>query len=1048
MKKSPQHRFYLIFACISVVGIALLFRPFLPQETDSPTAREGLIDLSGWNFDRDGIVKLNGEWAFYPHQLLLPDELSGEADRPHTWMPVPSAWNDAEDGQGGRMRAADFGTYRLRIKLPEEGGPTLALRMLAVRTSNEIYVDGKLRDTLGRPGETKAAYTPENVSQYIQLEQHGRELDLVIRVANFDLYYGGIGLPILLGTSGDIMNAKFLQTALDSAAAAVFLLLGLFFLVLFLFFIRDRNFLIFGLYFVCFSALSLLAGERILMQAAGEPWFRAFTKIKEAIEYFMSALILLFTYGMYRSSAALGRLLLSGIAVYLLYCLCIVALPISALHIRTGMHELAYISLSVNYIALIAVLLREYGKGSYGKFGRADLRLYIVSMFCLFLLYADSYIYYYLKLPGTRALGNFAVFFFVLLIASLFARRYFQMNKSLQRLTNRMKADNEAKDEFLLRTSRELNTPLHGIINLSQTMLETEEEAEYASGRRTKERLEFIRNTAFGMSNMVNDIVDLAKIKAGRLEVRLGTVDLAACVSVAFEVCGYLTKGKDVRLINQIAESARYATVDENRLMQILYNLIGNSLKHTERGSVVVGSERRKKMIAITIRDTGTGIPAERGEAIFLPYERGNNAFDPDKGGLGLGLGVSRELAELMRGTLALDWSVEREGSSFVLALPAAEDGGMATMAEPRRAPAADGRQPGGNAEDNGLGGVSGVLVVDHDAMQIEQLVGILSAEGYGVAAARSEEEAMRFIGRPDKPDILLLNVMLAGGDKSGYEASRKIRKLYSPIDLPILFFSARHTPADIEAGLSAGGNDFITKPFEAGEVRARIRTLLAMKRLAKEAAANEMAFLQSQIKPHFLYNALSTITSMCYTDAQRAGELLTVFSKYLRIIFHLDNREDTVPLRNELELVEAYVAIEKARFGDRVNMVCEIDDSLLDFPVMPLTVQPLVENAIRHGVSKKRNGGNVSLSIREAGGAIRIAVEDDGAGMTEKQVRAVFSGDSAIHAGGITNITRRVIHLTGAKPLVESEPGKGTKVTILLPVRHGGAERGTFRIL
>ncbi len=197
------------------------------------------------------------------------------------------------------------------------------------------------------------------------------------------------------------------------------------------------------------------------------------------------------------------------------------------------------------------------------------------------------------------------------------------------------------------------------------------------------------------------------------------------------------------------------------------------------------------------------------------------------------------------------------------------------------------------------------------------------------------------------------------------------------------------------------------------------------------------IAYLQAQIKPHFLYNTLSAITAFCYTDGEKAGELLTKFSKYLRIVFNSDRQEETVTLEKELELVQVYVDIEKARFGSRLEFVMSVDESLLDQKIMPLLLQPLVENAIRHGVLKKIQGGTVRLSIKRCQGFMEITIADDGMGMSPQRVHEIMNREETVLGVGVPNIIQRVYLQTGKKLEITSTEQVGTEIVLFLPVEE-----------
>jgi len=216
--------------------------------------------------------------------------------------------------------------------------------------------------------------------------------------------------------------------------------------------------------------------------------------------------------------------------------------------------------------------------------------------------------------------------------------------------------------------------------------------------------------------------------------------------------------------------------------------------------------------------------------------------------------------------------------------------------------------------------------------------------------------------------------------------------------------------------------------------LRARARSLLEMKRSAEEAVRSEMAFLQAQIKPHFLYNALNTIVSLSLDEPRTAHDLLLHLSRYLRGSFDFRNRERTVSLRRELELTEAYVQIERARFGERLRVRYEVEEGV-NVQIPPTTLQPLVENAVRHGVTKNEAGGTVTVAIGVQDGEAVIAVEDDGPGMPYS-AQAILARESDGAGGvGLRNIHQRLLRMYGQGLQIESEAGNGTRVVFRLPV-------------
>lgn len=200
--------------------------------------------------------------------------------------------------------------------------------------------------------------------------------------------------------------------------------------------------------------------------------------------------------------------------------------------------------------------------------------------------------------------------------------------------------------------------------------------------------------------------------------------------------------------------------------------------------------------------------------------------------------------------------------------------------------------------------------------------------------------------------------------------------------------------------------------------------------RLAKkenEAAQLEISLLMSRIAPHFIYNTLATIKRLCVSDPELAQQTVSEFSGYLRCNLETLTGEQRIPFSRELECVKYYTSIEKRRFGDRVNVEFEIN--VEDFLIPGLTLQPLVENAIKHGICKKDEGGTVRISTEEKDGIVYIIVSDDGVGFDVDKI----NNDESIHIG-INNVRQRLEDICNGKLEIHSTAGRGTMVAVTLP--------------
>ncbi|MCR2807978.1 sensor histidine kinase [Paenibacillus soyae] len=209
--------------------------------------------------------------------------------------------------------------------------------------------------------------------------------------------------------------------------------------------------------------------------------------------------------------------------------------------------------------------------------------------------------------------------------------------------------------------------------------------------------------------------------------------------------------------------------------------------------------------------------------------------------------------------------------------------------------------------------------------------------------------------------------------------------------------------------------------------------TLVKSQQRLAEAKDAEIAFLRSQIQPHFLNNALNSIAALCVENPRQAEQLTLNLSQYLRSGLNFKQMDTFTTLENELELTQAYLNIEKVRFGDRLAIEYDIDADPNRL-IPPLILQPLVENAIKHGLMSSVRGGIVKISIRETDEKLRFTVEDNGCGMSEAKRQEVLGPDSERRGIGLRNIARRIKLSYDATLQVKSTVGIGTKVLFELP--------------
>ncbi|MDA8319232.1 MAG: ATP-binding protein, partial [Actinomycetota bacterium] len=427
-----------------------------------------------------------------------------------------------------------------------------------------------------------------------------------------------------------------------------------------------------------------------------------------------------------------------------------------------------------------------------------------------------------------------------------------QARREIEERARQLDLASQYKSQFLANMSHELRTPLNSLLVLARLLAQNPEQ------NLTPRQVEYanvIHSSGSDVLQLINDVLDLSKVEAGKMDIHPESFALSALVDDLEAVFLPLTaeKGLDFAIRADAGVPADLFT-DKQRLRQILHNLLSNAVKFTEQGQVevAIAVPRRpptgqRDLIEFSVIDTGIGIAEENLSAIFGAFQQADGTTSRRYGGTGLGLAICREVAALLGGQVSVTSEVG-VGSTFTLVLPASWPGA------PESATALNGVQvtgaaagrlgaPDGAGQPAGLPDLAGtvqpvdaprshdslkgkrVLVVDDDPRSVFALTGVLELYGLSVVHApdgRSGIETLRQGGF----DLVLMDVMMPQLD--GHSTTQAIRQMPEFADLPVIAVTARAMQGDKEKSIAAGASDYVTKPVDTEELLACMERWLA----------------------------------------------------------------------------------------------------------------------------------------------------------------------------------------------------------------------------
>lgn len=996
-------RIIIGFSVCLVLATYLIFFIRLSQANQlSITFEDGIGIVT--EEDLENVIRLNGKWEFYANEILTPSEIKN-ITTPLALIDVPKGWGNYVDS----TKEVEVGTYRILLKVPEDRA--YGFRFNSIRHGNKVYINGIEAGGEGNPNPTEYSFMEKKFNVFG--ESDNGEIEVVVQVAHHFKSNGGIVKPVLFGTEEKITNYTDRVIIIDSLAVFGIFIIGIIFL---LNSITQRSFssdFLFSLYCLAQSLYAATQNEKVLLIFFPEMdnyslWSWQFTTIHLTI-----ILLVCFSYSIFKEH--MNKKVMA--VVIALLCTTGLIYGINNKYLDLFQFNLPPIILqgtvlislmSGMFLSFITIL-----KGVFHDRERAiHLLLAIIAFFCY--LFSLG-----LELLFEVHMGYWPILMQIVMIISMayfISYREKLKNQKVRELTQELLVEQELRDEQLSKIAQSVDQPLLNLIQSTNNLMDGKTgpliEAQ-------QEVVNIINLEVKKIKRMITDFMHASKLK-GQVHLTIQPTIINMLNELIYEISFFINDSKKVKVISDFSSNLPIVYADVKRLKQALFNILHNAVKYTETGEIIVTAYKEDQFLYITIEDTGIGIEPNELSKVFDPYYRVPNVSQNENEALGIGVGTAQHFLKMMKGDISIESQVGK-GTIVTIRLPAAETNIKEfELDQVQRNCSVDfPLHIDGDRKER-------IVIIDRNKCDLLDIVKILEKNHFTVDAFVDGEAVLKFIEN-HRIDLIIIDLYMP--KEYILHVTEVVRSHYNKTELPIMLLSKTEQLEAVKSLFEKGINVIKRRPLIEEEFISQINSLISMKSAVEDSVKKELRSYHAQITPHFLFNTLNTIIGLSFVDIEKAREALEHLAIYFRAKLDYQKIQSVVSIEEELELVGAYLAIEKLRFN-HLNIELNIDTEIeIDIPAM--TLQPLVENAIQHGLKNRKEGATLFISVQEVGEYVEIIIEDNGIGMSEEKQKQLLRSES--ERLGFLNPFYKITLMKDSKFELHSEEGKGTRIVIML---------------
>ncbi|MFD1144062.1 ATP-binding protein [Larkinella insperata] len=805
-------------------------------------AQKGLLDLSSYAYHSDKAVALTGQWFFRWNQFTDPVSLV----KSPTYFTVPGTWRTYTGNHPLYPRELGHCTYGLRIRLPESN-QIWSLRIPPIRTAYKLYVNNQLVALSGQlaPGPATKPWTESKVVSFLIPDQ---EAFILIHVANYHFAYGGLRKPLQFGNPSVITQDREKSLLFSSSVIGALLIIGLYHLLLYALRPRDKAPLLFGILCLTIALRELFTAETV--------FFLFFPDVDWALAF--KALYSTFPIGIISLTLYLHTLFPTLVSPVVRRIIIVINLTFLALVVSTPATTYAAWATLISplavlecgfflWIAVRAAQLKKEG----GLILLCDMALLT---FCVLndILHQSHVIHSFFLLSSS-------LFIFTICQSLLLAIRFYTSFRKTEALTVELQTANqtieqtilqrqdaeqrkemeEMKTHFFSNITHELRTPLTLIISPVEQWLQTLSNPSATLDKTPLQNtLTMVNRNARRLLQLINQLLDLSKLDAGHLKVRELPGNLAAFLDDLVNSFQLTAEAKEIRLHFEPLLIPEQVLFDDDKWGKICSNLVSNALKYTPNGGSVwvrLATEptglNGHFALRLSVADTGYGIASDQIPYIFNRFYQGDDSRNRSFEGTGIGLALVKELTDLLNGKLTVESQVGR-GTTITATFPVRHPyadhpflhSPLLTNLHKAEAPIATSPLPTAKISPNAGDQQAPFLLVVEDNDDLRQFIAEHLTGAYRVKTAIDGQEAWQ-ICQKELPDLVISDIMLPVLD--GYQFCRLIRQTALTNHIAVILLTAKAAAESKIEGLTAGANDYLTKPFDLLELQLRVDNLL-----------------------------------------------------------------------------------------------------------------------------------------------------------------------------------------------------------------------------